>query len=81
MIQVYSLFWLTKLKQLLEQNGFADVWMYPVSVNVKAFIPVLKTRSIDTFLVFYYAKMGTILCDVTLTLKRHEKIGNIFFLK
>ena len=46
-----SLFWLTKLKQLLEQNGFADVWMYPGSVNVKAFIPVFKTRLIDTFLV------------------------------
>ena len=46
-----SLFWLTKFKQLLEQNGFADVWMYPGSVNVKAFIPVFKTRLIDTFLV------------------------------
>ena len=26
-------------------------------------------------------KMGTSLCDVTMTLKRQEKIGNIFFLK
>ena len=25
--------------------------------------------------------MGTSLCDVTMTLKRQEKIGNIFFLK
>ena len=25
--------------------------------------------------------MGTPLCDVTMTLKRQEKIGNIFFLK
>ena len=46
-----SVVWLTKLKKLLEQNGFADVWMYPGSVDVKAFIPVFKTRLIDTFLV------------------------------
>ena len=26
-------------------------------------------------------EMGTSLCDVTMTLKRQEKIGNIFFLK
>ena len=26
-------------------------------------------------------KMGTLLCDVTMTLKRQEKIGNILFLK
>ena len=26
-------------------------------------------------------KMGTSLCDVTMTLKRQEKIGNIIFLK
>ena len=37
-------FWLTKLKNLLEQNGFAEVWMYTNSVNVEPFIPVLKTR-------------------------------------
>ena len=44
-------FWLTKLKNLLEQNGFAEVWMYPNSVNVESFIPVLKTRLVDNFLV------------------------------
>ena len=44
-------FWLTKLKILLEQNGFAEVWMYPDSVNVKSFIPILKTRLVDNYLV------------------------------
>ena len=43
-------FWLTKLKTLLEQNGFAEVWMYADSVDVKSFIPVLKTRLVDNFL-------------------------------
>ena len=30
---------------------------------------------------FYIMKNGTLLCDVTMTLMRQEKIGNIFFLK
>ena len=46
-----NIYWLTKLKLLLESNGFAEVWMYPDSVNVNAFISVLKTRLIDNFLV------------------------------
>ena len=46
-----NMFWLTKLKRLLEQNGFAEVWIFPDSVNVKVFIPVLKARLIDTFIV------------------------------
>ena len=30
---------------------------------------------------FYIMKNGTLLCDVTMTLIRQQKIGNIFFLK
>ena len=33
------------------------------------------------FHAFYITKNGTLLCDVTMTLIRQEKIGNIFFLK
>ena len=33
------------------------------------------------FHAFYFTKNYTLLCDVTMTLIRHEKIGNIFFLK
>ena len=33
------------------------------------------------FHAFYFMKNGTLLCDVTMTLIRQEKIGNIFFLK
>ena len=36
---------------MLEQNGFAEVWLFPDSVNIKLFIPVLKARLVDTFLV------------------------------
>ena len=30
-----NILWLTKLKNLLERNGFADVWRYPFSVDQK----------------------------------------------
>ena len=33
------------------------------------------------FHAFYITKNGMLLCDVTMTLIRQEKIGNIFFLK
>ena len=40
----------------------------------------LKIITIN-FHAFYITKNGTLLCDVTMTLIRQEKIGNIFFLK
>ena len=42
---------LSKLKNLLERNGFAEVWYYPHSVDPKLFIPLLRRRLIDNFLV------------------------------
>ena len=42
---------LSKLKCLLERNGFAEVWYFPHSVYPKLFIPLLKERLIDNFLV------------------------------
>lgn len=48
---VQNMYWLAKVKLLLERNGFAEVWCYPQSVNVELFIPVFKTRLIDNFLV------------------------------
>ena len=44
-------FWCTKLKRMLEDNGFAEVWIYPGSVNVDLVIPVFKRRLLDSFLV------------------------------
>ena len=51
LLNAESNFWLVKIKQLLERNGFADVWHFPHSVDVKVFIPLLKRRLLDTFLV------------------------------
>ena len=45
-----NLLWTSKVKSLLERHGFAEVWQYPESVNMKPFLAVLKTRLIDTFL-------------------------------
>ena len=46
-----DILWLSKLKNLLECNGFADVWYYPHSVDPNLFIPLLRRRLIDNFLV------------------------------
>ena len=35
--------WTSNVKNLLERNGFAEVWKYPESVDVNLFIRVLKT--------------------------------------
>ena len=45
-----NVLWLSKLKCLLERNGFAEVWYYPHSVDPKLFIPLFKRRLIDSFL-------------------------------
>ena len=42
--------WTSKVKNLLERNGFAEVWKYPESVDVNLFIRVLKIRLLDTFI-------------------------------
>lgn len=42
--------WTAKVKKLLEQNGFPDVWMYPESVNVNMFIPIFQNRLRDVFI-------------------------------
>ena len=32
--------WSNKIKSLLEQSGFHDVWLYPESVNTKLFLGI-----------------------------------------
>ena len=39
---------LSKVKNLLESNGFAEIWMYPESVFSNNSIPVLRQRLVDT---------------------------------
>lgn len=42
--------WLSKVKHLLESNGFADTWLYRDSVICDRFTPVLRQRLMDTYL-------------------------------
>ena len=51
--------WLSKVKYLLEYNGFADIWMYPDSVIASHFIPVLRQRLMDTYITNWREGMET----------------------
>ena len=42
--------WITKVRDLLQNTGFVDVWMYPESVNANVFIPIFKNRLIDMYI-------------------------------
>ena len=42
--------WAAKVKNLLQRNGFFDVWMFPESVNINAFIPIFHLRLKDNFI-------------------------------
>lgn len=42
--------WLSKVKHLLDNNGFSEVWYYPHMVQIKTFLPELKNRLIDNFI-------------------------------
>ena len=42
--------WSSKVRNLLQNAGFGDVWLFPDSVNFKLFIPALRTRLKDTYI-------------------------------
>ena len=41
--------WSSKVRNLLQNAGFGDVWLFPDSVKFKLFIPVLRTRLRDMY--------------------------------
>ena len=41
--------WAYKVKVILNEYGFADVWNFPGQFEVKSFVPVFKQRIIDCF--------------------------------
>ena len=43
--------WLSKVKDLLDQNGFSEIWYNPNSTRKESFIPTLKRRLTDNFIV------------------------------
>ena len=59
--------WLTNIKQLLSQYGFAYVWDQQGVPNEKAFINVFKQRLIDTFYQAWYSDLDK--SEVLLTYK------------
>lgn len=42
--------WASSVRDLLQNSGFNDVWLYPESVNSNIFIPVLRNRLIDIYI-------------------------------
>ena len=42
--------WLIKVKNLLDRNGFSDVWNNPYSVKKEPFLAIFKQRLIDNFI-------------------------------
>jgi hypothetical protein len=41
--------WASKVKKLLDECGFGEVWLYPRSVDINAFIPIFKRRCYDIY--------------------------------
>ena len=41
--------WSFKVRKMLNQTGFTDVWLFPESVIIESFIPLLKTRLRDQY--------------------------------
>ena len=42
--------WLIKVKNLLDRNGFSNVWNKPYSVKKEPFLSIFKQRLIDNFI-------------------------------
>ena len=42
--------WVSDIKGLLQTSGFPDVWMYPRSVNINMFLPILRVRMRDVYI-------------------------------
>ena len=42
--------WTNKVKALLQNTGFYDVWLFPDSVNLKRFVPLFRNRLIDMYI-------------------------------
>ena len=42
--------WSSKVRDILNQTGFNDVWFFPESVNSNQFIPLFKNRLRDQYI-------------------------------
>ena len=41
--------WISKVRDIIQSTGFNDVWLFPESVNIHAFVPVLRNRLRDIY--------------------------------
>ena len=62
--------WLSKIRNLLQQSGFNDVWLFPRSVNIKQFTPILRSRLIDLYINEWHRDIAN---RSSLVLYRHIK--------
>jgi hypothetical protein len=62
--------WLSKVKALLQSAGFNDVWMYPESVKLNIFKPVLHGRLKDIYITNWHSSVH--ICS-SLYLYKHIK--------
>jgi hypothetical protein len=42
--------WASKVRDILHSSGLADIWLFPSSVNINVFIPILKCRLRDIYI-------------------------------
>ena len=51
--------WAFNVRSILQNAGYADVWLFPESVNINSFIPLLRTRLRDMYITNWREGMGT----------------------
>ena len=51
--------WLTKIKSLLQENGFLYVWEHPNAINQEQFIVSFKQRLIDSYIQTWFTNISS----------------------
>ena len=51
--------WLTKIKSLLQENGFLYVWEHPNAINQDQFIVSFKQRLIDSYIQTWFTNISS----------------------
>lgn len=65
--------WSSKVKNLLQHSGFADVWLYPESVDIKKFIPMFHCRLKDIYITDWKQSI-----DLSSSLVMYREMKTIF---
>ena len=42
--------WASRVRDLLQNAGFNDVWLFPHSVNINKFAPLFRQRLVDIYI-------------------------------